>query len=115
MTPTSSDAQPALLGAKGVDRAGEASPISGTPGLEEPSKHDPEFEAAVEDYRRLVGSNAPFLFPRLEDQIRRWLGVAPSGIGSFFVALLAGIGIRLGVAIAATALVGDWAGISWAR
>lgn len=116
MTAPSSDSDGALGGAAGVDAGGGPSlAFPGAPDIGGPSKRDAEFEAAVEGIRRRVGSNAPFLFPRIEDQIRRWLGVAPISAGSFVLAGLTGFGIRFAVAIAATGLAGDWAGVPWGR
>lgn len=72
-------------------------------------------DALVEEIRRRYGSDIPFLFPRIEDLIRGRLELAPVGVGGAAVAGLAGIGIRLGLALLATLLVGGWAEIPWPR
>jgi hypothetical protein len=73
------------------------------------------FDAGVEEIRRRYGSSEPFLFARLEDLIRRRLGLASRSAGSAVLAGLTGVGIRLGVVLAITALVGQWADIPWGR
>jgi hypothetical protein len=84
--------------------------------LREVTSERPEaFGALVEDIRRRCGSDIPSLFPRLEDRIRRRLGVAPLSVGGAVLTGLLGIGIRLAVALLATMLVGDRAAIPWGR
>ncbi|HSL26073.1 MAG TPA: hypothetical protein VLA54_07290 [Acidimicrobiia bacterium] len=85
------------------------------PDFEAPIEHTAEFDACVEDIRRRYGSDIPFPIRHLEDLIRRRLGVAPLSGAAAALAGLLGIGIRLGVALLATVLVGDWAGIPWGR
>ncbi len=73
------------------------------------------FDAYVEEIRRRLGSNILFLFPNLEDRIRRRLGVAPKSSKAAALAVFVGVGIRLALVLFATALAGDWAGIPWGR
>lgn len=80
-----------------------------------PTTHDASFDALVEDIRRRYGSNLPFLFPRIEDQVRRWLGVAPLSTRAAALAGSVGVVVRLGLALLATALVGQWTEIPWSR
>jgi hypothetical protein len=80
---------------------------------EEPTGRSEGFDAYVEDIRKQLGSDILFLFPRLEDQIRRRLGVAPLSAEAAALAGLTGLGIRLGLALFATALVGQWAATPW--
>lgn len=85
------------------------------PPLEEPAGRTGEFDACVDDIRKRLGSNINFLFPRLEDQVRRRLGVAPMTARAAALAGLMGSGIRLAVALVATALAGQWTGIPWVQ
>lgn len=73
------------------------------------------FDALVEEIRRRYGSNTPILFPRLEDRIRRSLGMAPVSAATMALAGLLGVGIRLAAALLITLLTGEWAGIPWGR
>ena len=75
----------------------------------------PAFDAAVNEIRNRFGSNAGFLFPRLEDQIRRRLRVPPMTVRSAVLAGITAICLRLGLALLATAIAGEWAGIPWGR
>ena len=83
--------------------------------LEEPTGRSAGFDACVEDIRKLYGSNICFLFPRLEDLIRRRLRVAPLSAGAFALGWLSGSGIRLLFALVASVVAGQWAGIPWGR
>jgi len=74
-----------------------------------------EFDLCVEDLSKRVGSNLPILFPRLEDLIRRRLGVAPLSAAAAALTGLVAVGIRLALALLATALVGEWTGVPWGR
>ncbi|MDR9451045.1 MAG: hypothetical protein RI637_07505, partial [Acidimicrobiia bacterium] len=85
------------------------------PRPEEPPGRSGAFDACVEDIRKRLGSDIPFLFPRLEDLTRRRLGLAPLSSGALALAGLMGVGIRLGLALLVTALVGQWADIPWGR
>jgi hypothetical protein len=73
------------------------------------------FDAGVEEIRRLFGSPDGILFFRLEHLILRRLGLAPLSSGAMALAGLMGGGIRLGLALLVTALVGQWTGIPWGR
>lgn len=89
-------------------------PVSEVRG-EGPTGRSAAFDACVEDIRRRRGADIPFLFPRLEDQIRRRLGMAALSAGAAVLAGLVGVGIRLALALTATVLAGDWAAIPWGR
>jgi hypothetical protein len=73
------------------------------------------FDALVEELRRQYGSDVPFLLPRLEDRVRRRLGLAPLSAAGSALAGVLGVGLRLAAALLATALVGRWAEIPWGR
>jgi len=60
-------------------------------------------------------SNHFLVFPALEDRIRRSLGLAPLSAAAATLAAVTGVGVRLALALLATALVGEWAGIPWGR
>lgn len=114
---------PGLSGSGVLEGAGALPEVPGEEGpspdreaqLEGPTLHSAEFDACVEEIRNWFGSNLVFLFPRVEDQIRRRLGVAPLTTTAALLSGLVGVGVRLGAAIGATALVGEWAGIPWGR
>jgi hypothetical protein len=97
-------------------RTSEPAPSPPTPHArsEEQPGRGGEFDTSVEEIRRLFGSNLAIL-PRLEDLIRRRLGLAPLSPGAAAYAGLTGIGIRLALALSATALVGQWTDIPWGR
>jgi hypothetical protein len=81
----------------------------------EPDRRSEAFEVGVAEIRRRYGSDTVQLFPRLESRIGRRLGLAPLGAGAAVLAGLAGVVIRLSVALLVTVLAGQWAGISWGR
>jgi hypothetical protein len=81
---------------------------------EEPGGRSEAFDACVEDIRKRLDSDNGVL-TRLEDLIRRRLGVAPRTAATAALAGLIGVGTRLVLALFATALVGQWAGIPWGR
>ncbi len=89
-------------------RAAEARP-------EEATGSDEQFDACVEEIRRLLGSNTFLVLPRLEDLIRRRLGMTPMSAGSAALAGVVGVGIRLALALVAAALAGETGGIPWGR
>jgi hypothetical protein len=95
----------------------ESGPSPPTPEAqtEGPVARSAAFDAGVADIRRRMASDIVFLFPRLEDQVRRRLGVAPLSARAAVLAGLVGVGSRLMLALLASALVGDWAGIPWGR
>jgi hypothetical protein len=72
-------------------------------------------DAGVEEIRRRYGSNAGFLLSRVEDQIRRRLGLAPRTMVAAALSGLTGLGVRLGLALLVTALFGEFADIPWGR
>jgi hypothetical protein len=80
---------------------------------DQPTGRSEAFDGYVEDIRKRLASDILFLFPRLEDQIRRRLGVAPLSAGAAALAGLTGFGIRLALVLLATALVGQWVAIPW--
>lgn len=73
------------------------------------------FDGCVEDLRRRMGSNLPILFTRLEDLLRRRLGVAPLSPAAVALTGLVAVGSRLALALLATALVSEWTRIPWGR
>jgi hypothetical protein len=78
-----------------------------------PTHHGAEFDAYVEDIRRRAASDTPSLFTRFEDRLRRRLGIAPLRVGSAVFTGLVGVGLRLAVALLATAVFGEWVEIPW--
>jgi hypothetical protein len=82
---------------------------------EEPRGRSEVFDALVKDIRSMYGSDIPSLFPRMAKLVERRIGVAPKSPLAPVLAGLLGVGIRLGFALLATALVGQWAGIPWGR
>lgn len=74
-----------------------------------------DVDAPIEEIRKRYGSNLCLVFPRLEDRIRRRVGLAPLSAAALVLAGFVGIGIRLTVALLATALAGEWTAIPWAR
>lgn len=80
----------------------------------ESAERSEAFDGYVEDIRIRYGAN-PFPFVHVEDLVRRRLGMAPFSTSAGVVAGLTGVGIRLVVALLATALVGEWVGIPWGR
>ena len=69
----------------------------------------------AEGIRRLYDSNLPFLFPRLEDRLRRWLRIPPQTVRAATVAGAAGVTVRLMSAMVATAFAGVWSDVPWGR
>ena len=111
------DSGSGVLGNTAADAGTTPKPGPSLPPFEarrdEPTGRSEAFDAYVEDIRKRLGSDIPLLFPRLEDQIRRRLGVAPLSAGAAALAGLTGFGIRLALALFATALVGEWVAIPW--
>ena len=85
-----------------------------SPRLEQPAGRE-AIDAGVEEIRKRYGSETSFLFPYVEDRLARRLGLAPKSPGAVALAGLTSVGVRLGLALLATALVGDWAEIPWGR
>lgn len=106
-----------------MENTGSAGPVAeqGPPlppieaSRDEPVRRTEAFDGLVEDIRRRLGSNIVFLFPNLEDRIRRRLGMAPKSAQATVLAVFVGLGIRLAVVLVATALAGDWAEVPWGR
>lgn len=69
----------------------------------------------VEEVRRVRSMTNLAALPRLADAVRRRLGLAPLRPGGMALALLTGTGIRLAVALLATAVAGQWAAVPWGR
>ena len=77
--------------------------------------HSVEFELELEDLRRFLASDHGMVFVRLEDRLRRKLGITPLGFGATLLIALTAVGIRLAPALMATAVLGDWIEIPWGR
>jgi hypothetical protein len=85
------------------------------PRPEDPAGRGEAFDAWVEDIRSWFTSGTRDLLPRLQELIRRRLGVAPLSPGAAMLAGLTGAGVRLLAALLATALFEQWAEIPWSR
>ncbi|MDH5372184.1 MAG: hypothetical protein OEX97_04485 [Acidimicrobiia bacterium] len=113
------DSRSGVPGSTAADAGTTPKPGSSQPpfeaGPEDPTERTEAFDGYVADIRTRLSSDIPFLFPRLEDLIRRRLGLAPLSAGAAALAGLVGVGIRLALALVATALVGQWAGVPWGR
>jgi hypothetical protein len=101
-------------GPAGISSRVSRSP-AGVPELDEAVQRGSEFDALVEGIRRLMASDTTILFARLEDRLRRRLGIAPLRVESVTFTLLFGVSIRLALALFATTVVGDWSEIPWGR
>ncbi len=97
------------------DVEGTDSPHPLEPDRSNGSGDDAAFDAAVNEIRTRLGTNATFLFPRLEDQVRQKLRVPPLTARSAGLAGITAICIRLGLALLATAIAGEWGEVPWAR
>lgn len=82
---------------------------------EEPEARTEEFGGYIDEIRTRLGSDVAFPFPRLEDVIRRWFGIPPLSWSAAALAAAISIGVRLALALLATALAGQWAEIPWVR
>ncbi|MDF1597920.1 MAG: hypothetical protein P1T08_17715 [Acidimicrobiia bacterium] len=91
------------------------SPLASEVRPDEPIGRSTAFDARVEEVRWLFGSTARSLFSPLVGSIRRRLGLAPQSSGALALAGSLGVGIRLGLALLVTALVGQWTDIPWGR
>lgn len=96
-------------------RIAEAVPSLNAPEQVDADEHTESSDVLVEEIRRIYGTDQSVLFPHLEDVIRRRLGMAPPSAGVSLLGGLTGSGIRLGLALLATALAGRWAEIPWGR
>jgi hypothetical protein len=85
------------------------------PRPEDPAGRGEAFDAWVEDIRSWFTSGTRDLLPRLQELIRRRLGVAPLSSGAAMLAGLTGAGVRLLAALLATAVFEQWAEIPWSR
>lgn len=74
-----------------------------------------EFDSLVDEIRRRYNSNEGYLFTRMEDVVRRWLGLRPMSRSGALLAGVLGVGTRLAVAVIVTILFGQWAAIPWGR
>ena len=84
-------------------------------GLEASPRHSEEFDVVVEDIRTRLASSDTLSYARLEDWLLRRFAIAPLSAGAAVFVALVGVGIRLGLALAATALVGEWTEVPWVR
>jgi len=114
--PSPSEAK-GVSGGGAVDAGAPGGPDQSSPNaaqLEDQSQRSDEFDVLVEDVRRWFGWDCGVL-PYVEDQIRRRLGLAPLSAAAVVLAGLIGVGIRLALALLATAVAGAWAAIPWGR
>ena len=93
---------------------GDQSPPIG-PQAEPPTAHGDEFDSLVEDIRKRLASDDTLSYARLEDWLLRRFSISPLSAGAAVFIGFVGVGIRLGLVLAATTLVGEWAGIPWVR
>ena len=77
--------------------------------------HSIEFQAELEELRRFFASDEGMVLVRLEDRLRRRLGISPLGVGATLLIGLTAVGIRLAPALLATAVFGEWTEIPWGR
>jgi hypothetical protein len=80
---------------------------------DEPISRSGSFDALLEDFRRRNASSLPVAF-RQVDRVRRRLRVAPASAGAALLAVVLGVGVRLGLVLVATAVVGQWSDVPWA-
>jgi hypothetical protein len=99
---------PARSAGTPASSAGTPAPGAGTPA------HSARFDAAVEEIRRRYLSDVYFAFRRPENWIRRRLGLPYYSVRASVVMGLVGVASRLGLALLASALAGDWARVNWA-
>ena len=71
-------------------------------------------EDIVAEIRLLYGSDSDFL-SLWEDAIRRWIGLSPASLGAAALAFSMHSGIRLSIAVLATAFFGEWSAVPWGR
>ena len=95
--------------AREVTRAYPATPNELRPGTNE------TFEASVEELQAAYASSPQMVLRSLQDRLRRRLGLDPVSAGAAALFGLTGIGIRLALAVVATALAGQWTGVPWGR
>lgn len=79
---------------------------------DEPIIRSDSFDALVEDFRSRYFSGLPATW-RGGEGLRRRLGVAPATPLAALLTVVVGVGVRLGLVLAATALVGQWSDIPW--
>ncbi len=82
---------------------------------EGPAGSSDSFDALVEEIRRRYYSNTWLLWDRLAEVIRRRLDLSPRSTAAAAAAGLLGTGLRLALALLATAMAGQWTGIPWGR
>jgi hypothetical protein len=102
----------AAVGTDRPVRPDQSPPIA--PDSDLPTPHGDEFDTLVEEIQRRHFWDTSVL-PYLADQIRRRMGLAPWSAPAVVVAVLVGVGSRLALALLATAVLGEWAGIPWGR
>lgn len=72
-------------------------------------------EDLVEEVRHAYGTPTLDLVHQLSVSLGRRVGFALASPGALLLAALVGVGVRLAVALIATALVGQWAEVPWGR
>lgn len=98
----------------GGESGGIARPsLPATHGSGDPIPRSASFTALLEDIRTTYLSGWPASF-RPADGLRRRLGVAPASPAAAFIAVVVGVGGRLGLALLVTAAVGQWSDVPWA-
>lgn len=83
-----------------------------SPAAERPAR-SARFEAAVEEICRRYGSDVYYVFRRPENWVRRKLGQPYYSVGASVTMGLTGVVARLGLALIATAVAGDWVRVNW--
>lgn len=78
-----------------------------------PVERSARFDAGVDEIRRRYGSDALFPFRRPENWVRRRLGLPYHSVGATVTMGTVGVVLRLGLALAATAVAADWAQVNW--
>jgi hypothetical protein len=91
---------------------GESTGIPLLASADGPITRSDSFDALVEDFRSRYFSGLPATW-RGGERVRRRLGVAPATPTAALIGVVVGVGIRLGLVLAATALVGQWSGVPW--
>ncbi len=94
--------------ASGTDAAGGVR-LTASPATEEPSPARPTTsDFLIADIRRRIHSNTCFLAGRLEDAVRRSMGLAPMSASATALAGVLGFAVRLSIPVAITAAIGQW-------
>lgn len=82
---------------------------------DEPRERTEALGGYVDEIRTRLGSDVAYPFPRLEDVIRRRLGISPLSAAAAALTAVISVGVRLSSALFATALAGQWAEVPWGR